>query len=63
MTSTDMHRLIVPLQLEQIYTYVIYWVTPVWGDFMFSVRFRRNVRCRKNFCLSRQNRLSLTLDI
>ena len=30
---------------------------PVWGDFMFSVRFRR-VRRRNNFCLSRQNRLS-----
>ena len=37
-------------------------VTPVWGDFMFSVRFRR-VRRGNNFCLSGQNRLSLTLDI
>ena len=42
-------------------------VTPVWGDFMFSVRFRRlhvrHVRRRKNFSLSRQNRLGLTFDI
>ena len=30
-----------------------------WGDFMFSVRFRRvRVRRRKNFSLSYQNRLS-----
>ena len=41
---------------------------PVWGDFMFSVRFRRRVRRRRrrrrnDFCFSRQNRLSLTLDI
>ena len=37
-------------------------VTPVWGDFMFSVRFRRRVRRRlrrlQDFCFSRQNRLS-----
>ena len=34
-------------------------VTPVWGDFMFSFRFRRIRRRRRNkFCLSRQNRLS-----
>ena len=32
---------------------------PFWGDFMFSVRFRRvRVHRRKNFSLSRQNRLS-----
>ena len=43
-----------------------YQVTPVWGDFMFSVRFRRRVRVRvrrrrrrrNDFCFSRQNRLS-----
>ena len=34
-----------------------YSVTPVWGDFMFSVRFRRRRR-RKDFCFSRQNRLN-----
>ena len=38
-------------------------VTPVWGDFMFSVRFRRRVRVRRrrrrnDFCFSRQNRFS-----
>ena len=42
-------------------------VTPVWGDFMFSVRFRRRVRVRRrrrnDFCFSRQNHLSFTLDI
>ena len=35
-------------------------VTPVWGDFMFSVHFRR-VRCvrrHNDFWLSRLNRLS-----
>ena len=37
------------------------YVTPVWGDSMFSIRFhrvRRRVRRRNNFCLSRQNRFS-----
>ena len=34
-------------------------VTPFWGDFMFSVCFRRvRVRRRKNFSLSLQNRFS-----
>ena len=42
---------------------IIYQVTPVWGDFMFSVRFRRRVRVRvrrrrNDFCFSRQNGLS-----
>ena len=48
---------------------MVYWilpniynqVTPVWGDFMFSVRFRRRRRHRRrrnDFCFSRQNRLS-----
>ena len=33
---------------------------PIWGDFMFSVRFRRRARiCRRNdFCFSRQHRFS-----
>ena len=39
-------------------------VTPVWGDFMFSVCFRRvRVRRRTNFSLSRQPCLSWTFDI
>ena len=45
-------------------------VSPVWADFMFSVRFCRvrrvrrvRVRRRNNFCFSRQNRSSITLDI
>ena len=35
-------------------------VAPVWGDFMFSVRFRCcvRVRRRKDFCFSSQNHLS-----
>ena len=40
----------------------IHEVTPVWGDFMFSVRFRHRVRVRvrrrrrrNDFCFSRQN--------
>ena len=40
----------------------IHLVTPVWGDFMFSVRFHRRVhvchRRRNDFYISRQNRLS-----
>ena len=39
-------------------------VTPVWGDFMFSVRFRRvRVRRRNNFCLLCENPLSYTSHI
>ena len=43
---------------------------PSLGDFMFSVRIRRRVRVRvhrrrrrNDFCFSRQNRLSFSLDI
>ena len=43
-----------------------HYVNPVWGDFRFSwVRFRCR-RCRRrcnDFCFSRQNLLSFTLDI
>ena len=33
-------------------------ITPDWGDFMFSVRFRRRVHVRNDFCFSRRNRSS-----
>ena len=38
-------------------------VTPIWVDFMFSVRFRRLRRHRNEFCFSRQRYLCFTLDI
>ena len=37
------------------YNFAIWEVTPVWGDFMFSIRFHHRLclrRHRKDFCLS-----------